>query len=516
MSNLRVVIHHYCFIQLKKTRIYIHLYKVIATFVYRTNNNLNKMKNALLLLALLVGFSARAEVTLPALFSDNMILQQKTQAPIWGSTSKPGAKIKITTSWDNKKRQVTSDKKSGKWLAKLSTPSYGTGYTITIDDSVGDAKVINNVLIGEVWIASGQSNMEMQMSGFNSQPVAGGNRDIALSKDKNLRIMTVNRNVAAERTDFVKSSGWHEACSEVVYGTSATAYYFARTLREALDDVPIGILVSSWGGTTINSWTTPELANSYEDVKSREKKSSPRSQHYPGGLFNGMINPIAGYAARGFLWYQGEADRMRSETYAQKMSDMVSAWRALWSNGENMPFYYVQIAPYEYAKTKAERANPLGAYIREAQLKALDMIPKSAMAVISDAGLQKCIHPSNKTVVGERLAYLALLRNYGQKNIVAYSPTYKSHETKENTLIVSFDNAKGGLTTFGAQLTGFEVAGDDGVYHAATSRIRGTTVILSSKEVAKPTKARYGFTNWFDGRLYNLGGIPASSFRCGE
>ncbi len=463
-------------------------------------------KSIILTLSLLITSMAYAEAKLEPIFSNNMILQQNSNAAIWGSSTSKKSTLKVTGSWNNVAVEAKIDK-NGDWKVALPTPSYGGPYTITIND--GDEMIISNVLIGEVWIASGQSNMEMEMAGFNCQPVENSNRDIARSYDPMLRILDVERTVSDVAQTTVDSRGWSEACSDVVAPLSASAYYFARTLRESLD-IPIGILVSTWGGTSINSWVTPEFANSYEDVINREKKSSPRSQHYPGGLHNGMINPIAGYTAKGFLWYQGESDRFRYDTYGQKLSDLVSTWREMWGN-EEMPFYFAQIAPFDYSRNGAE--DILSPYMREAMEAAVDVIPNSGMICLSDAGLEYCIHPSNKLAAGERFAYMALNRDYGQKMIIADYPKYESMEIKENQIIVSFSNAETGLTTFGEELRDFEIAGADGNFVTARAFIRGNTVILSSEEVAEPTQAQYGFTNWFKGNLYNIAGIPASSFR---
>ncbi len=465
------------------------------------------MNKIILALATIFAVSyVQAEVTMTPLFSDNMILQQQTQAPIWGATSQKGATIKIKTSWNDRTTICKSDSE-GNWRTSIETPSYGGPYTITIND--GDTKTINNVLIGEVWIASGQSNMEMEMAGFNGQHVEYSNIDITCSTDSQLRVMDVERAVSATPLATITSNGWSEACPEAVAPLSASAYHFARVLRASLK-IPVGILVSTWGGTSINSWVCPDDANSYQDVKDRPKKSSPRSQHYPGGLYNGMICPIAGYAAKGFIWYQGESDRMRYDTYGKKLSDLATRWRKDWGN-EQMPFYFAQIAPFEYASKN--KADTLAPYMREAMAEAVKTIPNSDMITLSDAGLRGCIHPSNKRVVGERFAYKALSKTYNIKGVVADSPIYKSKETKGNTLTLTFDNAPTGLTSFGKKLTDFEVAGEDGKYYPATATTRGNTVVLNCKEVANPINARYGFKNWFQGSLFNIGGIPASSFR---
>ncbi|MFR9529032.1 MAG: sialate O-acetylesterase [Rikenellaceae bacterium] len=465
------------------------------------------MKSKILLaISLMMASVAQAEVKLEPIFSNNMILQQNSTVAIWGTSTSKKSTLSVTGSWNNRavKAEIASD---GTWRVALPTPSYGGPYTVTIND--GDEKIIENVLIGEVWIASGQSNMEMEMAGFNSQPIENSNRDIARSLDPMLRVMDVERTVSDVALTSVNSEGWSEACSDVVAPLSATAYYFARSLREALD-IPVGILVSSWGGTSINSWVTPEFANSYQDVIDREKKSSPRSQHYPGGLHNGMINPIAGYTARGFIWYQGESDRFRYDTYGQKLLDMVSTWRQMWAD-EDMPFYFAQIAPFEYTVNGAE--DTLSPYMREAMEAAVDVVPNSAMVCLSDAGLEGCIHPSNKSIVGERFAYLALNRDYGQKSIIADYPKYQSFEVDGDKLIVTFGNAPTGLTSYSQEITDFEIAGEDGIFVEAKAKIRGNTIILTAEGVAAPVKAQYGFKNWFKGNLYNVAGLPASSFR---
>ncbi len=463
-------------------------------------------KNILLATLLSLSSLAYAEVKLEPIFSDNMILQQNSNVAIWGSSNSTRSTLSVTGSWNNVAVEASIDEQ-GNWRVSLPTPSYGGPYSVAIND--GDEKVIQNVLIGEVWIASGQSNMEMEMAGFNGQLVENSNRDIALSYDPMMRILDVERTVSDTPQTTVNSQGWSEAHSSVVAPLSATAYYFARTLREALD-IPVGILVSSWGGTSINSWVTPEFANSYEDVINREKKSSPRSQHYPGGLHNGMINPIAGYTARGFIWYQGESDRYRYATYAEKMADMVAKWREMWGD-DSMPFYFAQIAPFEYINYASD--DLLSPYMREAQEAAVDLIPNSAMVCLSDAGLEYCIHPSNKEVVGERFAYQALNKTYGQTSIIADGPKLASFTVEEGKMILTFDNAETGFINFGEPLRDFEIAGEDGNFYEAKAVTRGNTVILSSVYVPEPVKAQYGFKNWFKGSLFNIAGLPASSFR---
>lgn len=462
-------------------------------------------KYLILVLAIIVATYAEAKVTLPALFSNNMILQQQCNAPIWGqSTAKS---VTVTTSWNSKSVKSSVDA-SGNWRATIATPSYGGPYTITIND--GSKTVIENVMIGEVWIASGQSNMEMPMAGFVSQPVEGANRDIATSKDSYMRVMTIEKVAESEPSNKVNSSGWQEATSESISTTSATAYYFARMLRAALD-IPVGILVTSWGGTPINSWMSVENASKYEDCAKRDRNMAATQPSRSGVLFNGMINPIVGYAAKGFLWYQGESDRGSYKLYENKMVDLVSEWRTLWGD-EQMAFYYAQIAPFEY-DYRNSNTYCVSMYIREAQLKASTMIAGSGMAVLSDAGDKNCIHPTKKSIAGERLAYQALKKSYGLNGIEADGPIFNSMEIEGGEVTITFDNAANGLSATNGKLQDFEIASENGLFVEADAYIKGGKVVVSSPKVKNPAHVRYGFKDWFIGSLYNTQGIPASSFR---
>lgn len=467
-------------------------------------------KNLLLALALMSLGTLRAEVKLPSVFSDNMILQQKTQAPIWGTTTKGKTTIEVTTSWDNKTVKTKADK-DGSWRLSVETPSYGGPYTVTVSD--GEALVLENVLIGEIWITSGQSNMEMTMGGFTNQPVYGSNRDVALSADSELRIMKIERSSAAEPSMDIKSSGWKQASPDVVANTSATAYYFARMMREVLG-VPVGLLCTSWGGTSIDCWIDAATAAKYPDIARRDVKRDPAEFRHSSAIFNAMIYPIAGFAAQGFLWYQGESDRPMYQNYKEKFVDMVALWRGMWNRGD-MPFYYAQIAPYNYTRYRKEEDNT--PFIREHQLEALKEIPNSGMACLSDVGTENLIHPGRKQFAGERLAYQALNKTYGIKSIVADGPVYESMTIEGDKIILKFKNTDGGLYTFGKELNDFEIAGENGFFVPAAAVILDrSSVAVSSSEVKEPKHVRYGFHGWFDGGLYNGAQLPASSFRTGE
>ncbi len=464
-------------------------------------------KSLLLTLALFVVTFAQAEVTMPALFSDNMILQQQTSAAVWGESSKKRGDVSVTTSWNNKTVKTKSDSQ-GHWRVRVETPSYGGPYTITIND--GDEHTIQNVLIGEVWIASGQSNMARTLSGTKSQHIENSTRDIALSRDPQLRIMSIRRSVAEEPQTTVVSKGWSEATSGVVSGTSATAYHFARMLRECLD-VPVGIITAAIGGTSINCWIDSDVAVKYGDIAEGDSIYPYPSPRHSTVLYNGMIHPIAGFTAKGFIWYQGESDIVHYQSYAQKMSDMVALWRKVWGS-EDMAFYYAQIAPYEYE----QHIKPgwFSMYVREAQLEALKLIPNSGMACLSDVGDKNTIHPSCKSIPGERLAYQALEKSYGFEGLESDSPTVKTVEVEGGVMTLTFDNARFGVTTLErGELRDFELAGEDGFFVEATAIIENGVVKVYAEKIPEPKYVRYGFKNWFEGSLFNIEGIPASSFR---
>ncbi len=462
-----------------------------------------------LILSLFLGSYAHAEITLSDLFSDNMILQQLTEAQIWGSTTIKNGEVSVTGSW-NGKTVTTKANSSGEWRLKIETPAYGGPYTIKVNDGSQEIE-INNVLIGEVWIASGQSNMARTLSGTTSQHIENSTRDIALSKDPQLRIMSIRRNAKLEpQTEVMTKNGWQEASSGVVSGMSATAYHFARMMRECLD-VPVGVIVAAIGGTSINCWLDGESVAKYEDVIAHnEFYPFPDSRHSTV-LYNGMIHPIAGYSAKGFIWYQGESDITNYASYPNKMVDLVSLWRKKWDN-EDMAFYYAQIAPYEYGQYIAPGWESM--YVREAQLKALDLIPNSGMAILSDAGDQVSIHPARKDIPGERLAFQALEKSYNFEGLESDGPTLKEVEINGKEMTLTFDNARFGVTTMErGDLRDFEIAGEDGHFVEATAVIERGKVILSTATVKEPKYIRYGFKNWFVGSLFNIEGIPASSFR---
>lgn len=457
---------------------------------------------------LLVCCSAFAEIKLAAIFTDNMVLQQNTTTPIWGWAA-PNAKIEIISSWDQKKYNTVTDKK-GRWVIKVQTPAAGGPYELAISD--GAPLVLKNVLIGEVWLCSGQSNMEMPLKGFKGQPVRGSNEAILHSKNGQLRLYTVPRSSQLEAQEDSKTSFWKEANPENVSNFSATAYYFGKLLQELLE-VPVGLIHSSYGGSTIEAWMDRELLADFKDIK-LPTDSIPVKNRTPTTLYNGMIHPIIGYAIKGCIWYQGESNYERADQYESLFPAMVQRWRDLWQQGE-FPFYYVQIAPYNYAQLPPFYVGGKynSAYLRDAQRKSLSKIPNSEMVSLMDVGEENCIHPSNKKVGGERLAYIALAQTYHMKGFGWASPTYETIEVANGSAFVKFKNASLGLTSFGKTLKNFEIAGADKIFHPAQAAITGNTVILTSPFVTTPIAVRYAFKDFMVGDLFSTEGLPVASFR---
>lgn len=471
----------------------------------RFEKNNGRMKRcycffAVLFVALLIPIDSFSEVKLPAVFGDNMVLQQNTNAPIWGYAS-PNSTVKITVGWNRKAFTVKADNE-GKWKITVQTPGAGGPYEITISD--GKPVKLDNVLIGEVWVCSGQSNMEMPMRGYFNQPLKGSNEAIATSSNPALRLFTVAQASSMKPLDDFTGS-WQLCEPENVSRFSATAYYFGLMLNSILK-VPVGLINSSWGGTRIEPWINEEGLKKFDFVKLPDKNQQGKlSPQTPTVLFNAMINPMAGYSIKGTIWYQGESNSKEPDKYRMLLPGLAESWRAAWGQGD-FPFYYVQIAPYDYGQTRSE-------LLREAQMKASGTIPHFAMVSIMDIGERNRIHPMDKKAGGDRLAYLALNDTYGRSGFTGQSPVYKSMTIAGTDVKLTFDNATNGLTSFDRELSNFEVAGEDRVFYPAKAKIDGTNVVVTCPEVQAPVAVRYAFKNFVVGDLFNIEGMPASSFR---
>ena len=477
------------------------------------------MKRLICIICIICGFAAtgKSEIKLPQFFSDNMVLQQQAECNIWGKGDK-GKTVVIITSWDKKSYSAPVDQ-NGDFSVKIQTPKAGGPYDITFaiapsnsssrhSAGLGRAFTLHNILIGEVWICAGQSNMEMQMKGFKQQPVEGTTEELLRCKDTNLRLFTVKRHVSLTPTYDVTGQ-WKEANSASVRDFSATAYYFGRALRSTLD-VPVGLIVTAWGGSACEAWMKADWLRAFPKVKQTITVGdvSKLQQRCPTALYNGQLYPLIGYTMKGAIWYQGEDNVPRYDYYAPLLKTMVEGWRSDWKQGD-FPFYYCQIAPYDYSLIDWKDSQ----YLREQQAKAETMISNARMAVLMDAGLEYGIHPRKKRQAGERLAILALANTYDVKGLPDFA-TYKEVTFQNDTAVVAFDRSKEWVYfEHGTTSNNFEIAGSDKVFHPATKVwVSRNRVYVTCDAVKQPVAIRYAFKDWADGDLMH-DGLPVSSFR---
>lgn len=468
------------------------------------------MKKIILLLTsfLALALTGSAKVWLPSFFSDNMVLQQQTEAPLWG-TAQARTKVTAKPSWTKQTYSTRSDD-NGNWKLTLPTPEAGGPYTIVVSD--GDKTTLRNVLIGEVWLCSGQSNMEMPVCGFDNQPVIGSGTDILHSTNPQIRLFTVARNPQAEPQADVTGE-WSEATPKSVRDFSAVAYYFGRTLQQ-LTGVPVALIHSSWGGSGCETWMPDATAEAYGLRLPVTNADITNDNHTPTALYNGMIAPFAGMALRGVVWYQGEDNLNRYKDYALQFKAMVEGWRSEWKR-DDFPFIYCQIAPFDYTLFEGSSGYhfPNSAYLREQQSIAERIISNAYMAVLTDIGTKIYIHCPDKHTVGERLCRLALNKVYGWEGLTAESPRYEGYEIKDGKIIVSFSHCAAGLHGkgyYGSKL--FEIAGADSIFHPASAWVHANTVVVSSPDVPEPVAARYAFQHWAEGDLW-CEDLPLPSFR---
>lgn len=450
------------------------------------------------LVLFLTAFGVQAKIWLPSVLSDNMVLQQRSEATIWGWTSNITEEISIWGSWSAEK--VTVKASLGRWAIGLPTPVAGGPYTITIEGH--ETITLHNVLIGEVWICSGQSNMQWSIERSDNAEA-----EIAAADHPRIRFFDVPRRVSNAPQDDIPGQ-WEVCTPETARNFSAVGYFFGRAIQKGLD-VPVGLINSSWGGTPVETWIPADTLNIYSDLwKAADAiKHSDGRPAAPGLAYNAMINPLVPLTLRGAIWYQGESNLANNPTYYRSFPLMIKTWRELWH--EDLPFYFVQLAPYKYKGADKRDA----ALVRDAQLQTLKTVPGTGMAVTSDIGNLEDIHPTNKQDVGKRLAFWALAKTYGVTDLVFSGPIYRESSLDGKRITVSFTNVGGGLDVKGKELTGFEIAGADRQFHPAKARIVQDRVEVWSKAVKDPKAVRYGFTNAINGNLFNKEGLPASPFR---
>lgn len=487
--------------------------------------------------------SAQADVKPHALFSDHMVLQRGKPLKVWGTCAE-GEQITVAIQG----KSAPAETKGTGWIATLPPLVEGGPFTLTIQGK--NTIEIKDVLIGEVWIASGQSNMEWPLAASEN-----GAETAKKSTNPRLRLFTVPKRTSTKPESDVTSK-WLECKPETAASFSAVGYFFGRDLEKALN-VPVGIINSSWGGTPAQAWTTREkllgnktLAHYVSNLEKAgqkfdadkstlpekhkkalelhklavekakaEKKPIPRAPAMPtdprlspgsaATLYNGMIHPLRHYTIAGAIWYQGESNAGSAFEYRTLYPAMITSWREAFGQGD-FPFHGVQLAPFMAISNAPQ--DSAWAELREAQFLATRAIPHVGMAVITDVGDEKDIHPRKKEPVGARLALLALQDSYG-KEIVANGPTFKSLKVDGSKAVISFDNTGSGLKCNGDSLTGFTIAGADRKFHNATATIEGNTVIVTSPSVHEPVAVRFGWANYPVVNLWNKNGLPAVPFR---
>ncbi len=458
------------------------------------------MKHLVLTLIILSVFSTGmyGKIVLPSVFSDHMVLQQNSKVAIWG-WSDPGETVKIVASWNNRDTIKVKADNTSKWETDIRTIGSGGPYSIRI---LGSNNVeLNNVMLGEVWICSGQSNMEMSVN----WKLINGEEDAARADNPNIRIFHVQK-IGAEYPQQTCNATWTLCTTETMRATSAVGYYFARELQQKLN-VPVGIIVSAWGGTPAEVWIEKSrIENNQELNKAKYNEHFDWWPGEPGVLYNSMIAPVVPYGIAGAIWYQGESNCNNYQVYAQLMKTLIENWRIDFK--KDFPFYLVQIAPFDYGdKGKSE-------YLREQQKIAVNTVPNTGMVVISDlVDNIKDIHPKNKLDVGKRLANYALAETYGQTVGAYKSPAFQSLQLEKNQVRLSFSNILTGLKCTGKTPGQFLMAGDDRNFVPATAKIEGNTIVLSSKQLKTPVAVRFCFDDTSMPDVFSAEGLPLAPFR---
>ncbi|MFY7900927.1 MAG: sialate O-acetylesterase, partial [Chitinophagaceae bacterium] len=447
----------------------------------------------------------RAQTKLPIFFGDSMILQQQTQSAIWG-TDNANTTISVIGSWGASNTTTTDI--SGRWKLNIQTPSAGGPYTVTVR---GSREIIfRNIMIGEVWFCAGQSNMEMPMKGYDTDPpqtVDSSAFFIANSTNINIRMFKSGWNPVSRTPLYEVSSGkWNSASPASTPDISATAYFFARKLQLELG-IPVGIIITARGGTSIESWMDSATIATVKPVEIPETLNWQTAHTTPVQMYNTFLHPFIGYTIKGVIWSQGEANISRHQEYFSLFTRMIALWRNKWGIGD-FPFYFAQIVP------NGGTTNQNSAFFREAQLNTMLLSPNTGMASTMDIATQVSVHYPKKKVVGDRLAEWALIKNYGKRGTPS-GPVFKSLTISNDVINLRFDYSGFGLTSFGNGFSDFEIAGADKVYYPATATLAdyNYSINVRSSSVRSPLYVRYAFKNFVVGSLFNAAGLPAPSFR---
>ncbi len=458
------------------------------------------MKKAVIaILSLFIIIKTEAKVFLPAVYCNHMVLQQKNAVKIWG-WSDVGEKVTITTSWDTITYKAEGDAYA-KWETFLNTPVAGGPHTITVKGPYNTIR-IEDVLIGEVWLASGQSNMEMTT--WWGLPYE---EEVKKATNNQIRFFHIGKSSSAYPQEDVRAE-WVVCSPEAMKGFSAAAYFFGKKINEQTK-LPVGLISACWGGTPAEVWTPEDIIRNDSILKTAASKLTETKWWpvKPGYNYNATIAPLTNFKIAGAIWYQGESNTGASQTYQQLFTTMIKTWRKKWN--DNFPFYFVQIAPYNY-----ETSN-ICALLREAQTKSLSL-EKTAMVVTSDlVDNINDIHPKLKKEVGERLADIALVNNYGITGKNPNSPLYKSMQIEKDKIRISFNNAENGFVIKGKAATDFYIAAADKNFVTAQVKVdgNGSTIVVWAKEIKNPVAVRFGFSNTAMPNLFSREGLPVNLFR---
>lgn len=448
------------------------------------------------------------KLTVCQLFSDHIIFQQKAKVNIWG-WSTPGQKVNVSGSWGKRASAIT--RANGKWNLKIKTPQAGGPYSIVIV-AAGQTIEIRDVLIGEVWLASGQSNMDIPLKGWPpGDTIFNSAQEISNAEYSNIRFMKIPFKISTIPLGSVDGK-WISSSPKTAGDFSATAYFYAKALYKKLH-VPIGIIQSSIGGTPVEAWTSKgylskmiDFNKIIEEQETQNTNTTKINSNSPTVLFNGMINPVVPYTIKGIIWYQGESNVGRAEQYKRLFPNLIRDWRNQW--GEELPFYYVQIAPYIY---EAVDQHEQGQKLRDAQRYGLGL-RNTGMVSTLDIGYLRTAHPPYKQQVGERLALFALKNQYGEKSLVASGPLFKKAIISGKEINIEFESVGGGLVSSANGLNNFEIAGADKNYVKADAKIVENKVVVSNASVVNPFYVRYAWSDESIGTLFNKEGLPAATF----
>ena len=458
-----------------------------------------------------------AKIELPEIIGDNMVLQQQTEARLWG-TAQASATVSVKADWMEQAVETKADK-DGNWQLLLKTPAAEKKeHQIVLSENGQQQLTLSRVLIGEVWFASGQSNMEMPLEGFWNCPVKNSNEEIATAAEHPwVRVAPIKQNGQTKPVETCTGK-WQVPSPETAPYFSATSWFFAKMMQRVLD-IPVGVIACAWGGSKVEGWIPEEIVRTYDDIDvEKEQKEGWRGTwwHYytPVIMYNGMLHPLRHYTVRGFLWYQGESNVGKEQTYPERLKTMVEVWRKEFGGtAQSLPFYMVEIAPWGGYGDEGLSA-PL---FRECQHRAASIIENCGIICTNDLVEPyevNQIHPAEKREVGNRLAYMALNRTYGRKTIACDSPEYDRMEVHGDTIEVYFTHAEQGLSPW-QDITGFELSGGDGKFHPATAVLNEShkSILVTSAEVPAPTSVRYAFKSFLSGNLKSARGLPVVPFR---